>query len=184
MEFEDMMSDYQNDDTNKSRDVLRGMHRATGHPVLKKIRKQLIFESLIWGVVLSVYYSGFDGVQKTFFWNAVLVVAIVLLLVHNLLGYRLVQTPINAQNLMDSLKGYLKRIKRYALISIATRVLAVMAILLFLTSNVEWNINKIVATGTTVFVLISLQIYFLWKLWKKRMVIIETQINSLKSNID
>ncbi len=182
MEIEDLKSEYQSSNANKSMDNLKKMGSTNRHPVLKRIRLQLIIESILWAILLAVYYSGFDGNQKPLYWNVILVVSIILLLIHNVLGYRLVQSPINGSNLAASLRFYLQRIRRYAIISIATRAIAVMALILFLTANVDWTSTKVFRTVIFVVVLVTLQIFFLWKIWRSRIDVIKGQVDSLDGN--
>jgi len=181
MELEELMSEYQKDNGSKSKSELTEMSRADRHPVLKRIRLQLIIESVLWAIVLSVYYTGFDGDQKSWYWNIILVVAIIFLLMHNLLGYRLMQSPINGPNITVSLKKFARKIRAYARISIATRVIAIAAMLAFFASTVIWNETKIIAGMLFVAVLLSLQIFLLWRMWKGRANRIQKKIDSLVS---
>lgn len=180
MEIDELRLEYQNGGKNKSMDALRKMSMVNGHPVLKRMRLQLVLETILWSLFLSVYYTGFDGDQKPLLWNVALVASVMLLVLHNLLGYRLVQSPINGPNLSESLGRYVYRIKRYAIISIAARVIAIMAILAFFASSVDWNWTKIFVWSIFVSALISVQIFFLWKIWKGRIGKIENQIGSLE----
>ncbi|MGB3152647.1 MAG: hypothetical protein WBB27_18475 [Maribacter sp.] len=143
-----------------------------------------MLESVLWIILLAVYYSGFDGNQKPWYWNVILIVSIVLLLMHNLLGYRLVQSPINGPNIIESLKKYSSRIKAYARISVATRVIAISALLAFFASTVDWNRAKILGGALLASVLISVQIFLLWRMWKGRVNRIEHQIGVLEIELD
>ncbi len=177
MNLEDLKSDYENmgKEQLESLESLKKMKNARKHPVLKKIKRQLILESIVWGLILIVFYDFFDGHLKSIFWNVLLILSIVLLLVHNLLGYSIVKKPIEGINLKDSLKNYSLKIKKYSVLSIISRVAAVSVLFLYLTSNIVWTTYKL-WTGIGMFVLlIGIQVYFLRNIWKKRASTLENQ---------
>ncbi len=178
MDLENLKSDYQNSKTDnlKSLDNLTKMKEAKNHPVLKGIIKQLVIESLLWTIILLVYYDFFDGQLKSFLWNALLVISILLLLIHNISGYILVKNPIFGESIKESLQKYLVKIKTFSFISIVSRVLAVTVFLGFLVSNVEWEFNKMVLTLALFLITIGTQIYLLRKVWKKRIHLIENTL--------
>jgi hypothetical protein len=69
--------------------TIQSMIQTGNHPVLKRIRRQLIIETAAFAALLVVYYDIFDGDRKPFVANALLVAGLVLSIVHNLIGYRL-----------------------------------------------------------------------------------------------
>ena len=177
MNLEDLKSNYQNKGKNniESEEHLIKMTNSGNHPILKGIKRQLISESIIWLIVLIVFYDFFDGHLKSFFWNVLLTISIVLLLIHNLLGYSVIKNPIEGKNLSNSLKKYVIKIKRYSVFSVASRVAAVSIFFLYLTSNIIWNSEKIWTTLLAFALMIGFQVYFLSKIWKKRVKTIENQ---------
>jgi len=183
MDLETFKSDYQNlsNEPLKNLDNIIKIKNSGNHSALKSIKRQLIIESIIWTFVLIVSYDFFDGNTKSFFWNALLVISILLLLTHNILGLILVKNPINGVNIVTSLKNYLKKIKTYSIISMISRVLMISVFMLYLTSNVEeWSTNKLWSTIGFFSILVSFQIYLLNKVWKKRVHKIEKQIDSFE----
>ena len=182
MDLENLKSDYQKsgNENPKSIESINKMKQSKNHPVLKRMRRQLVFESVIWVFVLIVYYDFFDGHLKSILWNVLLVISILLLLSHNLLGYIIAKSPINGKNLSKSLQVYADRIKNYAIVSIASRILAVLIFIGFLTSSITWNTNKIITIVSFITIVIAVQIYFLGKIWKGRIEKIEYQIDTLK----
>lgn len=149
------------------KDRLFKMIRAATHPVLSSIKRQLIIESVMWSIFLVVYYDFFDGHTKPFLWNILLVLSVVLILVHNILGYRVTANPIQAESINNSLYLYLKRLRLYALISIATRVIAILMIMGFFISTIEAGRNMFVVLGFVV-IIILFQVVMIWKIWKRR----------------
>ncbi len=182
MDLEDLKSDYKKRGVEhlKTTESLNKMKQSGNHPVLRSIKKQLIFESVIWIVLLVVYYDFFDGQQKSIIWNGLLIVSILLLLIHNILGYSLVKNPIFGENIKESLQKYLLKIKTFSFISIASRVFAIIIFLGFLTSNVKWEINKIMLFAVMFIITITAQIFLLRKVWNKRIYFIENTLNTFK----
>ena len=179
MDLEDLKSDYKKGETDNVRttECLNKMKQSGNHPVLKNIKKQLIFESIIWVFLLVVYYDFFDGQLKSILWNGLLIGSILLLLIHNILGYILVKNPIFGENIKESLQKYLSKIKKYSFISIASRVFAITIFLGFLTSNAEWQLNKALLFIGMFLLTISSQIYFLRNVWNKRIKLIENTLS-------
>lgn len=180
MDLEDLKSDYKNGGVEnlKTTENLNKMKQPGNHPVLISIKKQLIFESIIWVFLLVVFYDIFDGHLKSILWNFLLVISILLLLIHNILGYNLVKNPIFGESIKESLQKYLTKIKVYSYISIASRVFAVAIFLGFLTSNAEWVLNKTLLFMGLFLVTITSQIYLLRKVWNKRIHLIENTIST------
>ena len=51
------------------------------------MRRQLLIEIVSFAIFLSIYYDFFDGSQKPFWANVILVATILLVIGHNLIGY-------------------------------------------------------------------------------------------------
>jgi hypothetical protein len=137
------------------------------NPVLNDIRRQLTIESIAYTIFLVVYYSGFDGNNKSFLMNAILVISVSLLLLHNMAGYIITKNNIPANNLKLSLSTYLRKIKRFALLAIASRALAFSGIMLFFMSNITWSTGKYFGLASIICIL-GIQIFSLRKIWSGR----------------
>jgi hypothetical protein len=137
------------------------------NPVLNDIRRQLTIESIAYTIFLITYYSGFDGNNKSFRMNAVLVVSVSLLLLHNIAGYIITKNNIPANNLKQSLSTYLKKIKNFAVLAIISRALAFSGIMLFFMSDITWNTTKYVSL-TCIICILGIQIFSLRKIWTGR----------------
>ena len=148
------------------------MIREKNHPVLRGIRRQLIFESSVWIIFLIAYYNMFDGDQKPFYANILLVTAVVSLVIHNVTGFLSQQKLIKGVNLKQSLETYLSSIRVFKAYSIATRVTAIICLLLFFTSVINFNTFKYGILAGLI-MLIPIQVLLLNRLWNKR-------INQLK----
>ncbi|MGK7394314.1 MAG: hypothetical protein ACNS62_07065 [Candidatus Cyclobacteriaceae bacterium M3_2C_046] len=157
-------------------DAINQMTQTGNHPVVKNIVRQLILESIFFIAFLAVYYDFFDGHQKEMIWNILMILSVMLLLSHNLFGINLVNKVILADNLKDSIVKYLNLIKTYAKFSILTRVLAFAGIFLFFTDGKIDLITSSWAILLSILAILSLQIYWLNRIWQAR-------INHIK-NID
>jgi len=173
-------SDYREDEINQ--DGLLRMLSVNNHPVLKKIKTQLIIESIAWISFLALYYDFFDGHLRPILWNALLIIAVGLLLIHNLLGYQVTNNPINGPNILESISNYLKKIRKYAYLSISARVIAILIMFgYFLAALDSFEFRHYGSLGA-VLLLVSIQVYFLWRVWSKRINTIASKYDQLVTN--
>jgi hypothetical protein len=151
----------------KTNTELNSMMQESAHPVLKRIRRQLIIESTAFTVFLFVYYDFFDGDRKPLYVNVLLVAAVLLVIMHNIMGYMLTRRRIKGDNIKQSLKDYLFKMKVYAVASIASRVLAAGCLLLFFTSVISFTMSKYLILTGMIFVFI-VQVVLLLRIWMER----------------
>ncbi|MDN5204225.1 hypothetical protein QQ008_22730 [Fulvivirgaceae bacterium BMA10] len=169
MELENLKSQFNSVESIEiSKESLIGMLHVNKHPTLKGIRIQLIIESIAWISFLAFYYNFFDGHQKPVFWNIALVISVGLMLVHNLLGYQVTNNPINGTNIANSLMRYLVKLKKYAYLSIVSRLLALSIVFGFFLSGVEAFEQRHCMSIGIVLMIICIQAFILWKIWLKR----------------
>src|SRR5436189_4576238 len=103
MELEDLKSEYQNaGKASLSKENIQKMIVENNHRVLKGIKIQLLIETVLWAIFLSVYYNIFDGHLKSPLWNALLVVSVIFILAHNVLGFQIMGNPINGEAILES----------------------------------------------------------------------------------
>jgi len=86
------------------------------------------------------------------------------------LGFKIVNNPINGETIVESLKNYQGKIKTYAMVSIVSRVLAIVILL----GSINLTNEKIVSLGFIAFIF-PVQIYLLNRVWKNR----KDQINKV-----
>ncbi|WP_224996117.1 hypothetical protein [Cesiribacter sp. SM1] len=168
MELDDFKSDYKNAGNDVlGKDAIQHFMRGSYHPVLRKISIQLMVESMLWAIFLAVYYDFFDGHLKSPLWNILLILAVLLILLHNLLGFQLIRKPAWDENIMSSMENYLRQIRRYAWISIISRVVAIVVIIGYFVSSIQLTADKY--WGLLLLLpLILVQIYVLYRVWAKR----------------
>lgn len=167
MKLEDFKSDYNNagKDFNKE-DMLKDMHK-NPNPVLKGIKIQMLIETVAFSLFIALYYDFFDGHLKSPLWNFLLIVSVILILVHNILSYQIINNPIQGDNVLKSLENYLKQIRKYSMISIATRALAFMMIMGYFISTLDLGKGDLGIVGIILLIFFG-QVYLLKKVWTKR----------------
>ncbi|ULT25214.1 hypothetical protein KUH03_41430 [Sphingobacterium sp. E70] len=148
------------------------------HPVLKNIRKQLTIEIIGWCIFLTCYYTMFDGDRKPVWINILLVFSILLPIIHNLMGYRFAKYLVQGSNIQESLKNYLAKVKRYAAISIISKQLFLIGLLLFFTYGLSFNTNKSISL-VIIGLLFIIQLLLTFRIWAKRLAGLEKSINLL-----
>lgn len=163
---------------NKNTEELRLMIRENRHPILKGIRLQMIIETTAWTFFLFVYYDMFDGNRKPFYLNLLLVAAVLLLLMHSMMGYLSVKKLVKGINLKESLLNYLSKIKVYAVISITARVFTIICLLFFFIATIKFTPNKYMLLAG-ILLIIPLQVFFLSRIWTNRIKKIKVAINGL-----
>ncbi|MEM1135094.1 MAG: hypothetical protein AAGI07_04595 [Bacteroidota bacterium] len=169
MDLEDLKSENLNDgNTTFSKENLQRMKHVNGHPVLKGIKTKLILESVFWISFLVVYYDFFDGHLKPLLWNVLLIVSVGPLLAHNVLLFYITKNPINGENICTSFKHYLKRLRKNSIISIGTRVLAILIIFGYFLSSISVFESRHYVSLFFLLLIIVIQVYVLHKIWVKR----------------
>lgn len=161
----------------KSNAEIKNMMQGKSHPVLKRIRKQLIVETAAFTVFLFVYYDFFDGRDKPLYANILLVASLLFVIMHNMIGYTLTRQPVTGNTIKQSLTMHLARVKNFAVISVTMRVLSAVCLLLFFTSTVTFTDNKYRVLAVIIFIFI-IQIAFLFRIWTKRISELGRTINN------
>lgn len=179
MERDALISGWQAADAApKNNAELIAMLREGQHPVLKHIRKQLIIEIIAFTVFAFLYYDFFDGNKKPLYANLLIVVGMLLVIVHNILGYVFTKHSFKGNNIKQSLEHHLVSLKKHAIISVMCRALMAGCLMLFFTSVIGFNANKYWALLAIVLMLL-VQLVVLWSIWRKRIAKLKGTIDSL-----
>lgn len=147
---------------------LQHMLSENKHPVLKSIRKQITIEMVAWCIFLLCYYTMFDGDRKPSWINALLVLSVLLPLGHNVLGYRLAKHIVYENNLYDSLKKRLVKVRVYVILSIISRQVYLAGLLLFFTYGISFNNEKYIP-AVMISLFFILQLWMSISMWNKRL---------------
>jgi hypothetical protein len=175
MKLGNLKSVYQN--TGKvalNKENIQKMISENNYPVAKSLKKQLLIETVLWTIFIAVYYDIFDGHLKSLFWTLLLVAAVAFVLVHNALGFYVINNPINGETILESLKNYQNKIKNYTVVSIVSRVFAIAILLGYFISTITFTKEKIISLSF-IFLVFPIQIYLLYRVWAKR----KNQINAM-----
>lgn len=168
MELDALQSIWQNDNpAPRTNAELSAMMRERTHPVLKRIRWQLIIESIAFSFFLFAYYDLFDGDQKPFYVNVLLVTAMLFALMHNVIGYRLAKGGIDGSDIKQALRNQLSKLRMYALISVISRVLVAGCLLFFFVSIITFTTAKYWLLVAIVLIFI-IQVALLSGIWQAR----------------
>ncbi len=164
----------------KSNAELQSMMKERRHPVLKGIRIQLIIEIAAYTVFLFVYHDIFDGDRKPLYVNILLAAAALLLIMLSIIGYSLTRSSIEGNNLKQSLDAHLFKMKIYAVVCVASRMLWAICLLLFFVSAIHLDAKKywILACATGVF---TVQLIILSRIWTGRIRQMKRTISSFFS---
>lgn len=162
--------------TSKNNTELITMLKEGQHPVLKHIRRQLMIEGIAFTIFLFLYYDFFDGDQKPLYANLLIAGGMLLVIIHNILGYVYTRRTFTGNNIKQSLELYLVSLKKHATISIICRALMAACLLLFFMSVMSFNANKYWSM-IAIIIILSIQLFVLWSIWRKR-------IGKLKGTID
>lgn len=155
---------------------LKPMLRQRRHPVFKKICAQLLWEAFAFAAILLLYHNLFDGARKPVYANIVLIGAGLLVLAHTLVGYLQFRRAKDAPDLRQALEMQLKRMKLYAVSSIASRSIWTASLAVFFGTAMTGRQGLFVLA----FALLTLgQIAWLSRIWKSRLQALRQMIAGL-----
>lgn len=178
MELDDLKSDWNAiQPIPKKEETLLLMLQENKHPVLKSIRKQIVFEVLAWSVFLMVYYSMFDGATKPFWVNLVLITSLLMPMLHSFYGYYYNKYLADGSNIKVALEQLYTRLKNYAFITIIARVGFICGLVLFFTYNIHFTTTKYFLLGF-ILVVFSIQLFVLYRIWLKRLSALQETIKA------
>ena len=178
MELDDLKSTWNTTSQPKTEGDLHLMLKENRHPVLKRIRKHILIETAGWLALIICYYTMFDGADKPFIANVILMAAVLAALLHNLTGYGFSKSFVGSVNINTTLQAYIKKIKLYAAVSITLRVVFVAGLLTFFCWNVNFDTRRYVLLGGGL-VLLIIQLVVLGKIWVQRVKALSSSLDSL-----
>ncbi len=169
MDLDKLKTDWQNQSTsNLTVEQMQELVHSGKHPGIARSRKVLFIESVAWSAFLLLFYDAFDGHEKPWWLNALLVVAFALLLGHHLLGIRLLSQRKANESLASSLADYRRRLQQFVRLNLIGRLLAMATLLLFFLYGVEWNTKRYLISAGFLGVMF-VQFYILKRFWRERL---------------
>jgi hypothetical protein len=182
MELDELKADWNSIAVpTKKTEEMQLMLSENRHPVLKGIRQQLTIEIVGWSAFLLCYYSMFDGEDKPWFVNLLLIAAVLFAIVHNLIGYRFSKYLIKGIDIKTSLENYLLKVKIYAFTSVAARVIFIAGFLLFFSYNISFNETKLYLMIVVLLVCL-VQLTLLAILWNGRLRKLKAAVAAFLNN--
>ena len=162
----------------KSSEELKTIIRERGHSLVKRIRRQLIIETI--GVIafLIVYYDFFDGDKKPLYANIFLVTALAFVISHNVIGFIQMRFRIKGENIKQLLNDRLYKMKIYAIASGILRLLVVCAFLVFFVSVIKFTQVKYWILIGAILLFLTQMVVFI-KIWNGRIGRMREVIESL-----
>lgn len=175
MELDNLKSAWQHAGGHrKNENELNQMTKLVNHPSLKRIKTKLIVETIALTFFLIVYYDWFDGYKKSFFANAVLVIGLSLYIINDIVGYVSIARPVWGSDLKASIRNYVARLKRFAILSLFVSVLYSVSLTVYFTSVINFTKEKrLILAGIVVVLLVLFRISF--KKWNQRIKALEHQ---------
>ncbi|WP_341839243.1 hypothetical protein [Chitinophaga caseinilytica] len=145
--------------------ALRGMiHR---HPARRAMRRQMILEIVLLAVFLFVYYDFFDGDRRPWGANALLVAAVAWVIVHNVAGWVYSRQALQGDHLQEMLRRHVTGMRRFAILSVISRVGMLASLLVFFSYGMAWSAWKGWLLAATCLVVL-MQLTWLGSIWQRR----------------
>ncbi|KDN54018.1 hypothetical protein [Flavobacterium seoulense] len=182
MELDDLKSDWNKVQPNlKTDEAMLLLLQENKHPVLKSIRKQIGIEITAWLVFLLSYYWLFDGAKKPFWINLILVISLGFPIFHSFYGYHFNKYLSDGANVKKALEQVYYRLKKYAVVSVISRVGFICGLLVFFSYGIQFTTTKYYSLAVICFVFL-IQLWVLYLIWNQRLKRIRQAIVSF--NVD
>lgn len=146
---------------------LEKMTLEKSHPLLKKIKIQMLFEMILWLIIILVYHNAFDGAKRPGAINFIFVIGFLQAVAYNFSGYMATRNLIAGPDLRSSLYNYLKKLKRFKWTAVCSRAALMFGILLFFSYGLEMQSKRILSIVGIVG-LFGMQLLLVSLSWSKR----------------
>ncbi len=168
MEFDNLKSNWKKAGAGrKDQKELLMMTKIKNHPKIKRIRIKFIIETILIIVFLAVYYDGFDGATKPLWANLLLIGTTSLYIIIRFVGWLVLRSPINGDNLKASLLTFQNKLQRMAVSILLSSFLFGLAIILFFATSIDFTKGKYFMLAGMILSLILL-VYISSRNWFKR----------------
>ncbi len=116
MDLDQYKSQWQNSGKDAARNTqqLQEMLQLQQNRHLRRFRLKLIIESVVLLAFLLIFRDAFDGQEKPWLLNAILIVAILAVIGHNTLTYRAIHLGLQGNDLRQSLRDLSQRFSQHA----------------------------------------------------------------------
>lgn len=163
-----MQKIWQSSSINKKTDLeLETAIRQKSHPMLKKIKRQLMIELILWVIALICFYSMFDAENRPWFINGLLVLGFLQAIGYNLSGYLAARNLVGADNIIESLNIYTEKLKTFKWTSIFSRTILMVSFIFFFSYGLEMNAKRLISISAIALIFL-VQLYLIHGQWQKR----------------
>ncbi|TDO20861.1 hypothetical protein [Pedobacter duraquae] len=181
MELQEMKALWKVDNTTPiSITEIEKMTLENSHPMLRKIKRQLLLEMILWIIILFGYHNAFDGAKRPGAINLIFVAGLVQAVAYNFAGYCAARNLIAGSDLSTSFHNYLKKLRRFRWTAICSRAVLMLGVILFFSYGLEMQTKRIVGIAgiTTMF---GIQLLLISMSWNKRIEKLGGIAESLKN---
>ena len=179
MELNDLRSEWKKaGKTGKTEASLVKMTRWRNHPEIRKVKSKFIIEIGFLILFLVVYYDWFDGDQKPFYANLLLVTGCSLYLLNDLLGYCFLLQSSRGSSVTDAMESKLRNINRLSVFSILISFFYAICLLLFFLSTIHWSVDKYFLLAAS-FVFLFMATWISYRFWERRLAGIKSALKEL-----
>lgn len=166
----------------KQKETLAEMLTEKSHPILKGIRKQLLLEIGSWLIILSVYYSMFDGEKRPLAVNLIVIISMLQAIAFNFTGYLAARNLVYGYNIVTSIAVYLEKLKRFKWGSLFSRIIFMSGMLFFFFYGLDMAIFRTLSIIFIGVVFVG-QLWLLQRQWSQRIKkLVELKSELLNTN--
>lgn len=177
MDLHDLKSQWGNvGGQEKSQADLEVMTKAS--KPIRKIRLRLLIEGTCLLLFLVVYYDWFDGHEKSWEVNALLVAGVLFNLGNDILGYFALRMSPGTASVKESLRVYLGRVRRLSFFSKIASAGFLISVLTFYLSIVEFTREKYLIL-VMLFLILAATGYFTQQFWSRRLKSLQNAVKEL-----
>jgi hypothetical protein len=143
MDLNELKSTWQNAGRErKSQLELQAMTKINNHPKVRRTKIKFIIEVILLVAFLAVYHDILDGASKPLWLNIMLVSSIILYIANDIIGYVTLLNLVKGHNVAKSLQNLKVKLWRILVVSLITSIGFAVALLLFLTFNIQFTTSK------------------------------------------
>lgn len=164
----------------KSQERIKPFMQEKHHPVLKKMRVQLILETVFFTALLFVYYDIFDGHNKPLYANILFALSMMLVIVHDVVEYIQIRRSSVSGSVQQSLINNINRLKKQGLFSIVLRGVNAVCFQLFFISVIQFTAAKYWLLAFLLLVIV-IQIYIMVRFHHSRIRQLRESLQGLEA---
>lgn len=173
MSIEELKTNWKNvEGPEKSQHQIKKMTQLKNHPKLNRLRIKFIIETLLLIFFLVVFQDFFDAEKHSPAMNLLLALTAVLYILNDIFGFFVIRNPVQGDNLSESSKVFIKKLRLLSLTSIGTALFFSIMVIVYFSSIVVFDLKRWILLSVFGVILI-LMFVLMAKNWKGRISGIE-----------